>query len=68
MGIWKYLDSFNQIRIDWFGSHTSYVFHFLNSANMVSIVAIVKRQFPGVWDHINYPLKKEVIWKEETKF
>ena len=35
---------------------------------MVSIVSIVKRQFPGVWDHINYPLKKEVIWQQETKF
>ena len=35
---------------------------------MVSIVSIAKRQFPGVWDHINYTLKKEVIWQEETKF
>ena len=66
MGTWRYLDSFNQIGIDWFGSWLLAVFHFVNSANMVPIVSIVKKQFPGVWDCINYPLKKKVIWQEKA--
>ena len=45
VGNLKVFGFFDQIEIDLFGSRASYVFHFANSANMVSIVSIVKKQF-----------------------
>ena len=48
VGNLKVFGFFDQIEIDWFWSRASYDFHFVNSANMVSIVSIVKKQFPVV--------------------
>ena len=58
LGSWRHLNSFDQIAIYWFGSGTSYAFHFVNSAKSSS--HIVKKQFLGVWDCNNWVLKKEV--------
>ena len=68
VGNLKVFGFFDQIEIDWFWSRASYDFHFVNSANMVSIVSTVKKQFPVVRNCIAYSLKRKTIWQGEAKF